>query len=61
MALDRVEINRALAKALAYKQCGKEDLARQWARTLITRLELAEILLPDALSPKADPFAHMRD
>jgi hypothetical protein len=42
--MDRSEINRALAKAIAYKQCGKDDEAREWARTLITLLELADIL-----------------
>lgn len=44
--MDRHEINRALAKAIAYKQCGKNDEAAEWARTLIEHLELAEILAP---------------
>lgn len=44
MKMDRSEINRALAKAIAYKQCGKERDARQWARELIRLLELADIL-----------------
>jgi bifunctional ADP-heptose synthase (sugar kinase/adenylyltransferase) len=38
------EINRALAKAIAYKQVGKDDDARLWARRLIHLLELADIL-----------------
>jgi hypothetical protein len=42
--LDRSAINRALAKAIAYKQCGKDDKAREWARELIKLLELADIL-----------------
>lgn len=42
--MDRTEINRALAKAIAYKQCGKHDEAREWARKLVTLLECAEIL-----------------
>ena len=42
--LDRSKISQALAKAIAYKQCGKETDAAQWARQLITLLELANIL-----------------
>jgi hypothetical protein len=42
--LDRSKINQALAKAIAYKQCGKEDEAAEWARRLIELLELANIL-----------------
>lgn len=45
--MDRVEINRALAKAIAYKQCGRDDAARAWARTLVNLLECAEILAPE--------------
>ena len=44
--LDRSEIARALAKAIAYKQCGKDAEARAWARTLIELLECADILRP---------------
>ena len=32
------------AKAIAYKQCGKDREAEQWGRTLIELLELACIL-----------------
>ena len=42
--IDRSEVARALAKAIAYKQCGKEKEAQEWARRLIKLLELAEIL-----------------
>lgn len=42
--IDRSEVNRALAKAIAYKQCHKEKEAEAWARKLIELLELAEIL-----------------
>lgn len=45
--MDRSEINRALAKAIAYKQCGKDADAREWARTLVRLLECAEILASD--------------
>lgn len=44
--MDRNEINRALAKAIAYKQCGKNDQAAEWARKLVELLECAEILTP---------------
>ncbi len=42
--MDRSAIAQALAKAIAYKQCGKDHDAKIWARKLITLLELAEIL-----------------
>ena len=42
--LDRSAIAQALAKAIAYKMCGKNVEARQWARRLIQLLELADIL-----------------
>lgn len=44
MALDRSEISRALAKAIAYKQCGKDRETAQWAAQLVRLLECAEIL-----------------
>jgi hypothetical protein len=45
--IDRSEVNRALAKAIAYKQCGKDHEAKQWARRLIELLECASILRPE--------------
>jgi hypothetical protein len=45
--IDRSEVSRALAKALAYKQCGKDREAEQWARRLVELLECAQILLPE--------------
>ncbi len=42
--IDRSEVSRALAKAIAYKQCGKDDQAEQWARELVKLLECAQIL-----------------
>ena len=42
--IDRSEVNRALAKAIAYKQCGKDQDAAAWARKLVELLELSEIL-----------------
>ena len=42
--IDRSKVSQALAKAIAYKQCGKDKDAQDWARQLIRLLEMAEIL-----------------
>lgn len=42
--MDRSEINRALAKAIAYKQCGKDAKANAWAVRLIDLLDSSAIL-----------------
>jgi len=42
--IDRSEVSRALAKAIAYKQCGKDEEANAWAIKLIRLLECASIL-----------------
>jgi hypothetical protein len=42
--IDRSEVSRAMAKAIAYKQCGKQREAEQWARELIRLLQCADIL-----------------
>ena len=44
MSIDRSEVSQALAKAIAYKNCGKDADAAQWARRLVELLECAEIL-----------------
>jgi hypothetical protein len=44
MNIDRRAVNQALAKAIAYKQCGKDVEAKEWARKLVQLLEMAEIL-----------------
>ena len=46
--LDRSEINRALAKAIAYKNCGKDRKASAWAAELVRLLECADILTQGA-------------
>jgi hypothetical protein len=46
MTIDRSEVARAMAKAIAYKQCGKDREAEQWARKLVELLQCAEILRP---------------
>jgi hypothetical protein len=45
--MDRQEANRALAKAIAFKNCGKDKEAAEWARKLVELLECAEILAPE--------------
>ena len=42
--INRSEINRALAKAIAYKQGGKQAEAEKWAETLVYLLECGKIL-----------------
>lgn len=44
MIIDRSATAQALAKAIAYKQCGKDAEAAQWARKLVEQLQCAEIL-----------------
>lgn len=46
--IDRSKIAQALAKAIAYKLCGKENEARAWARRLVELLECADILTREA-------------
>jgi hypothetical protein len=45
--IDRSAVSRALAKAIAYKQCGKDQLAEAWAAELVRLLECANILFGD--------------
>lgn len=42
--LDRSALSQALAKAIAYKLCGKDKKAADWARELIRLLGLSHIL-----------------
>ncbi len=42
--IDRSEVNRALAKAIAYKQCGKQREAEQWAAELVRLLDCHNVL-----------------
>lgn len=48
MTINRSEVNRALAKAIAYKACGKDREAEQWAAALVDLLGCAGILTPAA-------------
>lgn len=42
--IDRAEASRALAKAIAFKACGKDDDAEMWAAKLVKMLECSRIL-----------------
>lgn len=44
MDINRSELNKALSKAIAYKQCNLNGEAEKWGRELIKLLELEEIL-----------------
>ena len=44
MNIDRVAINRALAKAIAFQAVGKQEEAEQWAEELVRLLECQGIL-----------------
>lgn len=46
--IDRVEVSRALAKAIALKACGKDRHAAAWAAELVRLLECSDILVPGA-------------
>lgn len=46
MIIDRTQAARAMAKAIAYKQCGKDAEANIWARELVELLRCADILAP---------------
>lgn len=42
--IDRTEVARAVAKAIAYKACGQDEKAAEWAAILVRLLRCAEIL-----------------
>lgn len=46
---DRTEINRALAKAIAYVDCGKPEKAEAWAVRLMQLLHQSDIVDTRAL------------
>jgi hypothetical protein len=43
----RSELAQALAKAIAYRDCGKAEAAAEWAAKLVRMLEAQEILSPE--------------
>jgi len=54
VSIDRSEVSRALAKAIAYKDCGKDEAAEAWAITLVELLGCAGILKPAGWARIAD-------
>lgn len=46
--IDRTEVSRALAKALAHKAAGNDELANDWAGYLVALLGGQRILALDA-------------
>jgi hypothetical protein len=48
--VDRQNAARALAKAIAYRDCGKDEDAERWAITLLSELQCLGIVKPDTLS-----------
>lgn len=49
--INRSEANRALAKAIAYKECGKDAKADVWVAKLVHMLKCADILRSDYVEP----------
>jgi hypothetical protein len=45
----RSEISQALAKAIAYRDCGKPEQAEAWAAKLVYMLEAERILTREGL------------
>lgn len=56
MIMDRSAANRALAKAIAYVECGKTELAAEWLTTLTEMF--AEQGVTPVLQPQASQVAH---
>ena len=52
MTIDRTELSRALAKAIAFKQCGKHREATEWAAKLVWLLDCQEILDASTTLPR---------
>lgn len=56
--IDRSEVSRALAKALAFKAVGNDHAAASWAIILIKHLECADILAPEHRIDANNPHVH---
>lgn len=52
--MDRSAINRALAKALAFKQCGQDAKANAWTARLVMLLECEGLLTSSAYASQRD-------
>jgi hypothetical protein len=49
---DRSDLSRALAKAIAYRDCGNPGKAASWAAELVRMLEAQSILTAAALASR---------
>ena len=52
--LDRVNINRALAKCIAYVDCGKPEKAKAWAVQLMRELQARDIVRQEWLASRTE-------
>jgi hypothetical protein len=48
--IDRTNAARALAKAMAYRDCGKDREAEYWAIALMRELQATGVIRPDVLA-----------
>lgn len=46
----RTEIARCMAKAIAYKNCGKHAEANAWAARMVKAMECRDIMTDEAVS-----------
>jgi hypothetical protein len=51
---DRSAISRAVAKAIAYHDCGKPERAAAWAAEVVRLLEAKSILTAEALASRPE-------
>ena len=51
---DRSAISRAVAKAIAYHDCGKPEKAALWAAEVVRLLDAKGILTPAALASRPE-------
>ena len=51
---DRSAISRAVAKAIAYHDCGKPEKAASWAAEVVRLLEAKSILTAEALASRPE-------
>jgi hypothetical protein len=51
---DRSAISRAVAKAIAYHDCGKPEKATTWAAEVVRLLEATSILTAEALASRPE-------
>jgi hypothetical protein len=52
----RSQMNRALAKALAYAECGKFEEAERWGKVLIALLEWGAVFKAGSVVVREEPM-----